>query len=146
MTTKRPTTTADEVIAGTVVIGLGGDDDSDARLLGWARAVTDGDCPLVLLHAIDPTLVALLPGDDARDVFEGYALAHLDSIAASDPRCERLVAFDHRLTALAEASQHASMLVVGSHRSSRMSGFVTGSIAQHLPAISACPVAMFPLA
>jgi nucleotide-binding universal stress UspA family protein len=55
------------------------------------------------------------------------------------------VVFDHPVDALAEASADAALVVVGSHRSSRMVGFVTGSIAQHLPAIVHCPVALVPL-
>ncbi len=55
------------------------------------------------------------------------------------------VSFEDPLTALVEASNASPLAVIGSRRSSRVGGFLTGAVAQHLPAVSPCPIAIIPV-
>jgi nucleotide-binding universal stress UspA family protein len=128
-----------------VVIGVSGDVRTDAQLVDWVKRVTRAPAPFRLLHAISPTLLAIVPTTTGTEVFEGRARELLDGLMVAGDEWASSVVVDHPVPALVAASTDASMIVVGSHRSSRMTGFLTGSIAQHLPTLSACPVAIVPV-
>ena len=135
----------DETSTPDVVIGVDETPTTDAQLVEWTRSVTGGATPIRLLHAISPTLLAILPTATGSELFENDARERMAALTGDDGTWSTSVVVEHALPALIAASEHASMLVVGSHRSSRMAGFLTGSIAQHLPTMSKCPVAIVPV-
>jgi nucleotide-binding universal stress UspA family protein len=78
---------------------------------------------------------------------EASATDHLNQLLEeSTTEDEIFVSLDDPLTAIIRNSQGAPVIVIGSHHSRRIDGFLAGAIAQHLPAISPCPVALIPLA
>ena len=127
-----------------IVVGVSGDDAVDRGLVSWTRGVAP-ETPLVLLHAVSPAVLSVVANGADAEIIRERVHERLDQIAADGVATDTAVVFDHPVDALAEASADAALVVVGSHRSSRMVGFVTGSIAQHLPAIVHCPVALVPL-
>jgi nucleotide-binding universal stress UspA family protein len=125
---------------GPIVVGVGGGPDDERHLLDWVARTAPGRA-VTLLHAISPAALAIV-GDSAVRL-QHSAARHLDALA--DGRFETSIVVEHPLDALVSASANASMVVVGSHRSTRTAGFLIGSIAQHLPALAACPVAVVPI-
>ena len=131
--------------ATRIVVGVVGDAHTDAQLVAWARASTPTPTSICLLHAISPTLLAIIPTAEGIELFEGHASARVAELMVDGLEASSSVVIDHPISALQTASRDAALIVVGSHRSSRMTGFLTGSIAQHLPTMSACPVAIVPV-
>jgi nucleotide-binding universal stress UspA family protein len=127
-----------------VVVGVGGRSESDRCLVDWVRSL-GGSARYRLVHAVSPTLVAVVPVSTATDPFERGAEAHLARLLAGDERGSGVVVVDEPLSALADASDGAALVVIGSHRHGRTTGFLTGAIAQHLPAIATCPVVAVPI-
>lgn len=119
-----------------IVVAVTDRPDDDGELVAWAaRAARDGTrLRLVLADessaAADDTADRLRQWLSAQDV----ALDGAVRVVAADP-----------ITALVDASEDASMIVVGSHQSSRLVAYITGAVANHLPAVSRCPVALVPL-
>ena len=128
-----------------VVVGVTGDRADDEQLVAWASRTSHGGVPVHLVHAISPTLLVALPSLGAAEAFAQRADEHLSYLTADHPEWATSVVFERPVHALAEASADATMIVVGSHRSSRMTGFLTGAIVQHLPTLASCPVAVVPV-
>ena len=128
-----------------IVVGAVGDLHTDAQLVAWARSLTSASSSVCLLHAISPTLLAIIPTAEGTELFSRHASAHLSELMVDGVDSTTSVVIDHPLSALQAASLDAALIVVGSHRPSRMIGFLTGSIAQHLPTMSACPIAIVPV-
>ena len=127
-----------------VVVGISGQPWRDRRLVDWARTAAAGH-PLQLVHALPPDM------EPSRNVStydpEVHALEDIDRLldrAGPDDRGK--VVYDDPISALiGPTSDGASLIVIGTHHSTRLGGFLTGAIAQHLPAVSPCPVALIPL-
>ena len=131
--------------AGEIVVGMSGDRRSDARLIEWVVSIATDPSRVRLVQVFPPSLLALIPGSMPARTLEEHALVYLSDLAPDRSPDALSVVFDEPLVGLAEASTSASLVVVGSHRSSRMSGYLMGSIAQHLPTMASCAVAVVPL-
>lgn len=128
-----------------IVVGITGDAATDERLLGWARRAVGPARTLVLMHAIPPSGLADLGMHSAFETLEARVANYMEELGAEGQPKEPTVVFNDPLAALAEASIGADLVIVGSHRSSKVSGYLTGSMAQHLPAMASCPVALIPM-
>jgi nucleotide-binding universal stress UspA family protein len=112
---------ADAIIIATIVVAVSGHPNRDQHLLERARQ-----------SALD---------------LEASATDHLDQLLdESMTEDEIFVSQDDPLTAIVHNSQDAPVVVIGSHHSRRIDGFLAGAIAHHLPAIIPGPVALIPLA
>jgi nucleotide-binding universal stress UspA family protein len=125
-----------------VLVGLSGDDAADDALVAWTSAVAPR-IDRCLLHAISPAVLSILGSIDDVDAIRTAANERFSRF--DDDSTETAVVFEQVVPALLEASHDADLVVIGSHRASRLSGFVTGAVAQHLPALTACPVAAIPV-
>ncbi len=130
---------ADHGTPDVIVVGIGDEPVEDAELVAWAsRVAQDSDTHIELVHSQGGRASAERQADRSRlDDWLGRQ-------QTPNPACVVTVATDP-LTALVDASQHASLVVVGSHRSSRLAAYLTGALANHLPTVCRCPVAIVPL-
>lgn len=130
-----------------IVVALGGNADSDARLIDWARRFADGRHGLELVYSVSPHGAAkTVAGAGLKSELDAGVTAHMrELLGDTEADDHTTVSADDPLTAIIEASKSAPLAVIGSHHSRRVGGFLTGAIAQHLPAINPCPVAIIPL-
>lgn len=128
-----------------IVVGASGDANADAQLVAWTGAVKSTASSITLLHALAPTPLAIIPTAEGTEPLKRQAFEYLHRLMTNGIEATASVMTDHPISALRDASQDAALLVVGSHRASRMSGFLTGSIVQHLPTVTACPIAIVPV-
>ncbi|MEO6124654.1 MAG: universal stress protein [Ilumatobacteraceae bacterium] len=131
-----------------IVIGVTGNQQDDAELVSWAcRAAHDSNTRVDLVssngaHRSTPRQTKKNAGFDPLDL--NQIDAWLERQHYSNP-CHLVAVDDDPITALIDASQQAALIVVGSHRSSRLAAYLTGALANHLPSVSQCPVAIVPL-
>ena len=129
---------------GRIVVGASGDASADERLVAWAQA-SGSDARIEVVHALPHGVADVLHRRSGAADLEQAMRDELGALVGSDGGASVSVVDGHALDALVDVSAGASMVVVGSHHSSRLGGFLTGSIAQHLPAIATCPVAIVPI-
>lgn len=131
------------------VIGVADDLREDAELMSWAcHAARDSRTRLDVVHSEVSRRVSARKGKQpAADRDRSPARRIGEWLAGQQyPNPFRvLVVSGDPITALLEASKDASLIVVGSHRSSRLAAYLTGALANHLPTVSHCPVAIVPL-
>lgn len=136
-------TTDDEVI----VVGLADRPEEDAELLRWTCETVAAPTARLELVCADPRSKATRSGP-ATPADEHPSTARIrrwvDDQDLQLPFSLEVVGSDP-ITALSEASRHAAMVIVGSHRSSRLAAYLSGALANHLPSVSACPVALVPV-
>ncbi len=127
----------------------GGEPD---RAVRWAAAVAaDRRLALRLVHVVEPLTyidesatidLELLTGAAARalelvrdTLADGHPGLTIETRTLAGPPVARLV----------DEGRDAALLVVGSHRLGPILGFITGSVARHLPTVTPAPVAVVPV-
>lgn len=133
----------------TIVIGVTGNHQDDEELLRWAcQAATDSHTRFDLVCSDVSTRSSSRQTKSSGDELDPLDLsrieAWLDRQDSPNP-CRVVCVTSDPITALLDASEQASLIVVGSHRSSRLAAYLTGALANHLPSVSKCPVAIVPL-
>lgn len=162
-TTSRLTHLSDvPIVVVPSIARVGGDDDpqvivigvtdhplEDAELVSWAcAAARDTSTQIDLVNSDSRVSPGSRQANTTAAARGATATTRIDAwlVRQRYPNpCRFVVAAGDPITALVDASQHASLIVVGSHRSSRLAAYLTGALANHLPAISSCPVAIVPL-
>jgi len=136
----------DDTSAGssTIVVAVAARPDEDTELLHWAAMVARGQSTKLRVVYADTSV----PGPRTRAGAPSPAARRLDAwLHGQDAgsACDVEVIAADPITALVDASRDAAMLVVGSRRSTRLAAYLNGAVANHLPTVSHCPVAMVPL-
>lgn len=134
-----------------VTVGLAADESSDAALdFAAAEAVLD-DCDLRIVHAWSmPAFIeeAALATDPYEAKREHRNLAHnaADRVRSVHPDLEVSIELPHdnAISALAAASRHSSLVVLGSHGRGVLGGGFFGSVVLDLVGNSAVPVCVVP--
>jgi len=132
-----------------IVVGVDGSDPSRAALQ-WAveEARLRGAQLEILLAAplprtyLDPIIFPPPPVADVRAAAREQLDQIVDSVDTSGCIVERIVAVGGAAELLREASQGASLLVVGSRGRGGFAGLLLGSVAQQCIAHASCPVAV----
>ncbi len=127
---------------GPIVVAVSGDTTRDRQLLEWARRFGGKDQRLTVVYSLAPQLSHRQGASD----LEAAAAEHLNQLLEDSTTDDEIVISLHDpLTAIIDNSATAPLTVIGSHHSRRIEGFLAGAIAQHLPAVSPCAVALIPL-
>jgi nucleotide-binding universal stress UspA family protein len=128
--------------AGEIVVGYDGSGDSELAL-DWADelAAEQGRSLCVLISEVDQTQILEATSDwHAAKMAELEAQAR-DRLAGARTRRSGIEVVGLPPTqALIEASERASVVVVGARGHSLLSGAVLGSVSQHVSRHSSCPV------
>lgn len=127
--------------SGVIVVGIDGSEVASEALVFAAHEANRRGCRLVIVHACR-TAEPASPAAEVRpfaDIVREEAAA---TVAALYPRLEyQIVQRDADPAALlVRLSAAADMLVVGTHRSGRLRGFVLGSVSQRVAAQATCTV------
>jgi nucleotide-binding universal stress UspA family protein len=141
--------------AGRVVVGYDGSHSSDDAVVWACEEARARGRGLVLLNALVPPVAAgglgvgLPPTLEVIDGLEQNARAELDAAAArlvdgpgAGVDIECVVAVGSPSGVLLEASETASLIVVGSRGHGGFRGLLLGSVSGQVAAHSACPVAV----
>jgi len=142
-----------EIPDGAVVVGIDGSEHS-SRALTWAADQADRDRrPLVIMHAlsgVDPYWM-VQPVVDVQalkasmvDGAEQLLAAARDAVASEHPALDVAVGSrsEDPRHLLIEASEHAAMVVVGSHGRGPVKRLLLGSVSVGLTRHARCPVAV----
>jgi nucleotide-binding universal stress UspA family protein len=149
---ERHTTTADAVTAsqrkespvpksGVVVVGVDRSEVAKAALVFAAREADRRGSRLVVAHAGD--LPRREHSERRVEPFgESLSREAITTVAAVAPHvdCRVEVRQADASDLLVELSTGADMLVVGTHRTGRLRGWVLGSVSQRVAAHARCPV------
>jgi nucleotide-binding universal stress UspA family protein len=135
-----------------IVVGVDGSAPSQAALEWALEEAVLRHARLEVVHAWSFPFLAAAPGVGTIDqsTFEADANAVLDAALAAldvgrlDASVHRLVVPGHPGEVLAERSQEAALIVVGTRGHSTLVELVLGSIANHVVHHAACPVVIVP--
>lgn len=131
-----------------VVVGAEGTEANRAALIWAARAAEARHAPLSVVHAVGyPPLAVDLSYDDAVEQAAQALLADAEKLVhevAPDVDVRTEVRREGAGRALTTRSADAQLLVVGTHRLSRVERVLTGSLAYQVAAGAECPVAVVP--
>jgi nucleotide-binding universal stress UspA family protein len=133
---------------GRIIVGIDGSEPSKDALR-WAKAQADAtDAELVVVSAWSypttayPTLAGYVPLGDLADV-QRETRAAIQTVVKEtigDAAVTLLVVEGHPANAIIDASQGASMVVVGCRGHGGFVGALVGSVSQHVVAHATCPV------
>jgi nucleotide-binding universal stress UspA family protein len=124
--------------AGGVVVGIDGSEVAGAALAFAAREAGLRNTPLVIAHAgWEKAEVG-----EVRSFSEVLCREAIVELAASHPHLDYQLEIreDDPARLLLELSGDADLLVVGTHRTGRLRGWVLGSVSQLVAARANCPV------
>jgi nucleotide-binding universal stress UspA family protein len=126
---------------GSIVVGIDGSEVAKAALVFAAQEAELRGSLLIIAHAgSDPESVD--PETEVRPLEDILSAEAIATIAAVHPHVDCRVV--HRMAdpgeLLVELSESADLLVVGTHRTGRLRGWVLGSVSQFVAAHAACPV------
>ncbi|MFI6559484.1 universal stress protein [Streptomyces sp. NPDC050534] len=131
-------------MTGPVVVGLDGSPASVTAAWWAAREAVDRKLPVVLLHSwtTQPLDVPIAQEALSKQRYGGQVLQRMETelrhrYAQLDLTTELVSASASQ--ALLDASDSASLLVLGSRGHGTVSGFVLGSISLHVLGLSRCP-------
>ena len=120
-------------VPGIVVVGVDGSEVAKQALVFAAAEAELRGCRLVVAHACPPTEPEAVPAEvlPFADIVRKEVVA---TLAAVQPRLEyRIEQRDTDPAALLlELGASADLLVIGTHRSGRLRGFVLGSVSQRV--------------
>jgi nucleotide-binding universal stress UspA family protein len=128
-----------------VVIGASGETAEDRFLVEWTCSISDAASRGTVVHAMSRRALARSVRGPSWGDPETEMSDELTGLLPEGWSWDVSVVLDDPLSALMSAATAASLIVIGSHRSSRVAGFMTGAIAHHLPALSSCPIALVPI-
>jgi nucleotide-binding universal stress UspA family protein len=138
-----------EAADGPVIIGVDGSRVSEAALAFAFESAALRRAPLLAVHVwwdllLDPVTFPSLDWDAMAERERAELAERLAGWGEKYPdvAVERLVARDHPARVLAEQSERAQLLVVGSRGRGGVSGLVLGSVSHAVLHRSACPVAV----
>lgn len=138
---------------GAIVVGIDGSEHS-SRALAWAADQARRDRrPLVIMHAlggvdpywmVQPVVDVQALKDSMADGAEHLLAAARDAVAAEHPALDVSVGWksEDARHLLIEASEHAGMVVVGSHGRGPVKRLLLGSVSVGLTRHAHCPVAV----
>ncbi|MGW3045552.1 universal stress protein [Kitasatospora sp. NPDC001159] len=141
---------------GPVVVGFGLPDGSQAALRFAAREAALRGAPLEIVHADhrpQPLTLGLAPPGQAdqsgvvraeRRVLEGEAA--LKRTRHPDLRTAVRIEHGYPVPVLLDTTQHAALLVIGSHHRAPLPRLLLGSVAGEVLRRASCPVAIVPAA
>lgn len=143
-----PEDSADPRSTRPVVVGVDGSRQSIEAAHVAAAAAVSREVPLELVHAhptvADPlgVIVPPLSTSDEADPARHAALRMADALRAEHPGLELTTTLvdDDPTRALAEASHHAQLLVVGSRGVGAFRGMLIGAVSAHVVRAAACTV------
>lgn len=126
---------------GVVLVGIDGSEVARAALAFAAGEAHRRGARLVVAHA-GPTVEPTDSEDEVRPYDEVVCHEAVAFVAATHPDLDyHVVQRDVAPAALLdELSLTADLLVVGTHRTGRLRGWVLGSVSQYVAAHAACPV------
>lgn len=144
MTTSA--TENDRLQRGDVVVGIDGSGPS-IRALQWANTYCElRQQPLTALFAWNPDDEQPVPSDDLSVEVASAAELHVQSLLADALGPDHTASWEVTATrpraALVEASNTASLLVVGARGLGGFRGLLVGSVSRHLLNNARCPVAV----
>lgn len=124
---------------GVVLVGTDGSEVASAALEFAADEAHLRGARLVVAHAGAEKAPSQVEVEPFVEIVRREAIA---SVAAAYPHldCQVVVRDADPAALLVELSQSADLLVVGTHRSGRLRGWVLGSVSQFVAAHAACPV------
>ncbi len=140
-------------LSGPIVVGCA-EPEQATVLLNWAIDIAEErGLEVVALRASnpDPWIEGYYPIDisalqeAARESLRKTVAEVVDSRGTEVSVEDKLVE-GYALRSLEEASETASMVVIGSHHRSEVGAFLAGSVTNHLPTLAHCPVAVIPVA
>jgi nucleotide-binding universal stress UspA family protein len=141
---------------GGVVVGLDRSQQSWAAVELAADVAVRRHLPLTLIHAFEPSQYLVRPAQDLvpdatgvlRNAAERLSDDALDVVRAFHPglAVESLVAPGSAVALLLEASEHASLVVVGSRGTGGFTELLLGSTTLHVAGHASCPVIAVPAA
>ncbi|WP_338750237.1 universal stress protein [Janibacter alittae] len=134
-----------------IAVGVDGSADS-IRALRWAADYAQlVDAPVVALLAWDLETVygrVVLAEGESKETVEGEARDVLaDAVREAlgeDARVEQRTVRGHPAQVVAEASERARLVVVGSRGRGGFTSLLLGSVSQHVVTHAACPVLVMP--
>lgn len=125
--------------------------EPDAAVAWAADLAVDRGLPLRLAHVVEPLTYIDESATIDLELLTAASAKALEllsgNVRAGRPGLEvetRTVA-GPPVARLSEEAQAASLLVIGSHRVGPILGFITGSVARHLPTVAPAPVAAVPV-
>jgi nucleotide-binding universal stress UspA family protein len=124
---------------GAVLVGIDGSEVAQAALIFAAEEASRRGARLVVAHAGD---VPDDPDPTVRSFGEIVCREAITTVAALDPQLHGDVVIRDVSAGdlLIELSTKADLLVVGTHRTGRLRGWVLGSVSQFVAAHAHCPV------
>lgn len=137
--------------ATPITVGVDGSADS-VRALRWGADYAQlVDAPMVALLAWDLEIVygrVVLAEGESKESVEGEARNVLaDAVREAlgdDARVEQRTVRGHPAQVVAEATERAQLVVVGSRGRGGFAGLLLGSVSQHVVTHAACPVVVMP--
>lgn len=138
-----------EATEGPVVVGVDGSPVSEAALAFAFEAAATRGAPLLAVHVwwdllLDPRTLPSLDWDAIAERERAELAERLAGWGEKYPdvAVQRLVTRDHPAQVLAEQSERAQLLVVGSRGRGALSGLLLGSVSHAVLHRAACPVAV----
>ncbi|HEC11575.1 MAG TPA: universal stress protein [Acidimicrobiales bacterium] len=140
-------------LSGPIVVGCA-EPEQASVLLNWAIDIAEErGLEVVALRASnpDPWIEGYYPIDisalqeAARESLHRTVAEVVESRSTEVPVEDKVVE-GYALRSLEEASDTASLVVIGSHHRSEVGAFLAGSVTNHLPTLAHCPVAVIPVA
>jgi nucleotide-binding universal stress UspA family protein len=133
------------ITTGRYVVGSE-DVDDIAPLLDFVEQLGDGPVAACthVVRSIEPVLLATVGVPELTLQIEEASARRLASVLEHFEGTSEVVV-EPLLRSLTEASEIADLVVVPSHHDGWLAAYLTGSVAQHLPAVSSCPIAIVPV-
>ncbi|HKC28106.1 MAG TPA: universal stress protein [Jatrophihabitans sp.] len=124
---------------GVVVVGVDGSDVADDALVFAANEASRRRARLIVAHGADAPEAHTTEVAPFADILCREAMA---TVAGVQPHvdCEVVRRSTNPAELLVELSGAADLLIVGTHRTGRLRGFVLGSVSQRVAAHARCPV------
>lgn len=122
---------------GVVLVGIDRSEVAEDVLAFAAREAHGRGARLMIAHAGSAG-----PSGDGQPGSQQICEAALTFVSATYPgqECEVVCRDENPAALLNELSQQADLLVVGTHRTGRLRGWVLGSVSQSVAAHASCPV------
>ena len=146
--------THEEIYRGCVVVGFDGSDAALSAVRWAADEAGRRACGLVLVHALMPPVttgglgIGLPPSLDLIDQLEAGAREQLDVVAATVREdhpgldVDAVVTVGSPSSVMLEASEDASLVVIGSRGHGGFRGLLLGSVSAQVAAHASCPTAV----
>lgn len=121
---------------GEYIVGCGTADQAPP-LVSFVGAITEPDASghVHVVQAIEPTVLSMVDALDVEVDLQRGGERRLLELLGEDFEGSVEVVFETLLEALEPLTSQADLVVIASHHNPRWKGFLTGSVAHHLPAL-----------